>query len=206
MTKRFTNRLSFGGPTSSPKNEDSTDDFDSFASNNFDLEDEYGTSLNDQRHRFTANWVWEMPYNFVFSGLVYAGSGTARRTVANGQDLFSTAPRAAVFFRARPAVWIRGSAAPAASSESPTEREFPETPSARRSVFRVDIRIGWRAFVTEKVSLEPTFEVFNLFNRNNLDPAVFNTNLGSAGFGNPGRSSNQPYLPRQVQLGVIMRF
>jgi hypothetical protein len=60
--------------------------------------------------------------------------------------------------------------------------------------------------VTEQVSIEPTFEVFNLFNRNNLDPATFNTNLGSPGFGNPGRSSNQPYLPRQVQLGVIMRF
>ncbi len=93
VTKRFTNRLSFGGTYLLSKNEDSTDDFDSFPSNNFDLEDEFGTSLNDQRHRFTSNWVWEMPYNFVFSGLVYGASGTARRTVANGLDLFSTAPQ-----------------------------------------------------------------------------------------------------------------
>ncbi|MGH9337248.1 MAG: TonB-dependent receptor domain-containing protein, partial [Vicinamibacteria bacterium] len=59
VTKRFTNRLSFGGTYLLSKNEDNTDDFDSFPSNNFNVEDEFGTSLNDQRHRVTGNWVWE---------------------------------------------------------------------------------------------------------------------------------------------------
>jgi Carboxypeptidase regulatory-like domain/TonB dependent receptor len=206
VTKRFTNRLSFGGTYLLSKNEDSTDDFDSFPSNNFDIEDEFGTSLNDQRHRTTGNWVWEMPHNFVFSGLVYAGSGTARRTVANGLDLFSTAPQGRGLLP-RPTCGLdpRFSRACGILGIADGER-VPRNAFRTESVFRVDVRVGWRAYMGEKVHVEPTFEVFNLFNRNNLDPSVFNTNLGSAGFGNAGRSSNQPYLPRQVQLGVILRF
>ena len=206
VTKRFTNRLSFGGTYLLSENKDSTDDFDSFASNNFDLEDEYGTSLNDQRHRFTANWVWEMPYNFVFSGLVYGASGTARRTVANGQDLFSTAPQGRGLLP-RPTCGLDPRFSRACGILGiPDGERVPRNAFRTESVFRVDVRVGWRAYMGEKVHVEPTFEVFNLFNRNNLDPSTFNTNLGSTGFGSPGRSSNQPYLPRQVQLGVILRF
>jgi hypothetical protein len=206
VTKRFTNRLSFGSTYLLSKNEDNTDDFDSFPSNNFDVEDEYGTSLNDQRHRFTGNWVWEMPYNFVFSGLVYAASGTARRTVANGLDLFSTAPQGRGLYP-RPTCGLDPRFSRACGILGvPDGTRVPRNSFRTDDVFRVDIRIGWRARFSEKISVEPTLEVFNLFNRENHDPATFNTNLGSTGFGNPGRSSNQPYLPRQVQLGVIMRF
>jgi hypothetical protein len=147
-----------------------------------------------------------MPYNFVFSGLVYGASGTARRTVANGLDLFSTAPQPRGLL-GRPTCGLDPRFTRACDILGiPDGTRVPRNAFRTESVFRVDVRIGWRAFVTEKVSIEPTFEVFNLFNRNNLDPSAFNTNLGSPGFGNPGRSANQPYLPRQVQLGVIMRF
>jgi hypothetical protein len=48
--------------------------------------------------------------------------------------------------------------------------------------------------------------MFNVFNRENHDPTRFNNNLGSASFGTPGPTANQPYFPRQIQLGIRLDF
>jgi hypothetical protein len=206
LEKRFSNNFSFGSTYLISKNEDSTDDFDSFPSNNFNLEDEFGTSLQDQRHRFTANWVWQMPRNFVFSGLVYAASGQARRAVAAGQDLFATAPQGRGLLP-RPTCGVDPRFNAACDVLGiPAGTRVPRNPVRSDSVFRLDLRLGWRANLKENLFIEPTLEIFNVFNRQNNDPATYNTNLLSRTFAQPGRSANQPYLPRQIQLGVIVRF
>jgi hypothetical protein len=56
------------------------------------------------------------------------------------------------------------------------------------------------------VTVDPTIEVFNLFNRQNNDPTTYNANLASQNFGLPGRSAGLPYLPRQLQLAVRLGF
>jgi len=206
LEKRFSDNFSFGATYLLSKNEDNTDDFDSFASNNFGLEDEYGTSLQDQRHRFTGNWVWQMPHNFIFSGLVYAASGQARRAIASGQDLFATAPQGRGLLP-RPTCGLEARFDPACDFLGiPDGTRVPRNPLRSDSALRVDLRIGWRANLKENLFLEPSLEIFNLFNRQNNDPSTYNTNLLSRTFGQPGRSANQPYLPRQIQLGVIVRF
>lgn len=206
LDKRFSNNYSFGATYLLSKNQDSTTDFDSFPSNNFDPDGEFATSLFDQRHRFTANWVWQLPGSFVFSGLVYAGSGVARPTIAVGQDLFATAPQGRGH-SPRPTCGLdpRFSRACAVLG-IPTGTRVPRNAFRTDPVYRVDIRVGWKARISRTGILEPTFELFNLFNRKNFDPTTYNTNLGSLGFGSPGRSLNQPYLPRQVQLGIRFEF
>ena len=169
----------------------------------FDLEDEFGTSQHDQRHRLTANWVWQMPYNFIFSGLVFGASGLARLTEANF-DLFGDARR---LRNGRPTCGLDPRFDFACGVLGiPNGTRVPRNSFRSDSVFRVDIRFGWRAYLGEDDFIEPSIEVFNLFNRENYDPLTYNTNLGSSGFGSPGRSANLPYLPRQIQLGIMLRF
>ncbi len=206
LQKKFQNNYSFGLTYLLSKNEDSYNDVFDYPSNMFDLEDEFGTSQLSQTHRLTANWVWVMPHDFVFSGLLYTASGLARRTVANGQDLFGIAPEQRGL-SPRPICGLdpQFNAACAALGIADGTR-IPRNAFQTDSVFRLDVRVGWRGYVSEEIFIEPTLEVFNLFNRQNNDPRRFNTNLASGGFGAPGRSTNLPYLPRTLQLGVLLRF
>ena len=205
-TKRFSNNWSLGATYLLSKNEDNATQFDRHPSNPFDLEDEYGTSTFDQRHRVTTNWVWQLPYNFTFSGLIFGGSGVARRAILNGADLYGTAPIARGLIP-RPTCGLdpRINAA-CAFLGIPDGTRIPRNPVRSDPVFRMDFRFAWRFFATEGVFIEPSIEVFNVFNRENYDPRAYGTNLGSPAFGQPGRSTNLPYLPRNIQLGVIVRF
>ena len=204
LTQRFTDGLSFGVTYLLSKNQDDFDNFPELPSNMFDLEDEFGTSQHDQRHRFTANWVWQMPYNFVVSGLVFGASGRARPTLGNF-DLFGDARLR--LRQVRPTCGLDPQFDGACGVLGiPDGTRVPRNSFRSDSVFRVDIRFGWRAYLREDVFIEPSIEVFNLFNRENYDPLAFNTSLASSGFGSPGRSANLPYLPRQIQLGIMLRF
>ena len=207
FTRRYSNNWSLGATYLLSKNEDNGSDFDEAPSNPFDLEDEYGTSEFDQRHRVTANWVWQLPYDFTFSGLVYTASGLARRSIANGADLYGTAPinRGLI---PRPTCGDNPSYDAACSFLGLSDgTRIPRNSVRSDSVFRVDVRIAWQLRVSEgAVTIEPSLEVFNLFNRENFDPFRFGTNVTSGAFGQPGRSDALPYLPRNLQLGVIVRF
>ena len=199
--KRFTNNWSAGATYLLSGNKDNASQFDRQPSNPFDLDDEFGTSQHDQRHRFTANWVWRLPHDFIFSGLVYGSSGNAVRSgrrdgsVANGLDLYGTAPAARGLIP-RPICGLDPRFDAACSFLGiPDGTRIPRNAARADAVFRVDLRIGWQLYASEGVFIEPTLEIFNVFNRENFDPQTFNTNVGSSGYGQPGRSANQPLSP-----------
>jgi hypothetical protein len=205
LDKRFSNRYSFGFTYLLSKNEDDFNDVFDQPSNPFDLEDEYSTSRNDQLHRVTANWVWSMPYDFTFSGLIYTASGVARPSSAS-VDLYGSAPEGRGL-QSRPICGLDPRFDTACSILGiPDGTRVPRNPFRSDAVFRIDIRFGWRGFITDQIFIEPSIEIFNLFNRENYDPSRYNTNLASGAFGQPGRSSNIPYLPRQIQLGIKFQF
>ena len=206
-TKRFTNNWSAGATYLLSRNRDNASQFDRQPSNPFDLDDEYGISEHDQLHRFTANWVWRLPHEFLFSGVVYSASGLARRAILSGADLYGTAPQSRGLIP-RPTCGLEPRiAAACAQLGIPDGTRIPRNSIRSDSVFRVDLRFAWRLRISEgAVSIEPSFELFNLFNRENYDPRRYGTNLGSGAFGQPGRSSSLPYLPRNLQLGIIVRF
>lgn len=205
VDKRFSRHYQFGLTYLISRNKDDFNDVFDFPSNNFNLADEYADSVFDQRHRFTANWVAKLPWDITFSGLFFASSGRKAAVTVGGLDLFATAPEARGR-NALPTCGLNPRFDPGCRVLGvPNGERVPRNAFRTASTYRMDMRLA-RVFKFGIHSIEPGIEVFNMFNRNNLDPTRYNTNLGSAAFGTPGRSSNQVYLPRQIQLGIRYAF
>jgi outer membrane receptor protein involved in Fe transport len=178
----------------------------SFPSNQFNMADEYGPSVFDQRHRFTFNWVARLPWALNFSGLMYAASGTARPVTVGGKDIFGIAP-VAQNTGARPTCGLDPAFTAACSALGISNGvRVPVNPWYTDPVFRVDMRLARPISVTRGMEVQPSIEVFNVFNRQNNDPATYNTNMTSPRFMQPGPSNSLPYLPRQLQFGARFTF
>jgi hypothetical protein len=208
LDKRFSHNYQFGATYLLAYNDDNLgqNGAQSFPSNQFNSAADYGRSVFDQRHRFTFNWVTRLPAGFSFSGLLFAASGTARSITVGGKDIFGIAP-VAQNQGARPTCGRDPafSAACAALGISNGTR-VPVNPWTTDPVFRVDLRIGRPIALSRGMELQPSVEVFDVFNRQNNDPAAYNINMTSPRFTLPGPSSSLPYLPRQVQFGARFSF
>jgi hypothetical protein len=206
LDKRFSNDYQFGVTYLLSKNEDDFSDVFEYPSNNFDLEDEFSTSAFDQRHRVTANWVTRLPYEVTFSGLLFMASGRAIPVTVGGLDLFATAPEPRGR-NARPTCGSDPRFDPGCRALSIADgQRVPRNAFRGDATYRVDMRVARTFRIGQRVGIEPSFEMFNVFNRENHDPTRFNNNLGSASFGTPGPTANQPYFPRQIQLGIRLDF
>jgi hypothetical protein len=205
LNRRWADNIQFGLTYLLSRNQDDFSDAFDYPSNNFNLADEFSDSTHDQRHRLTLNWVTRLPYDFTFSGIVFSASGRGLSAHVGGLDLYGVAsePRGR---NARPVCGVDPRFDPGCTALGiPTGQIVPRNAFRSDTVYRLDLRLA-RAFEVDRIRLEPSLEMFNLFNRENHDPTRFNTNLGSAAFGSPGRSPNLPYLPRQAQLGVKVSF
>jgi outer membrane receptor protein involved in Fe transport len=208
LDKRFSRNYQFGATYLLSYNNDSLGQAgaQSFPSNQFDPGAEYGPSVYDQRNRFTFNWVAKLPYNFNFSGLVFNASGMARSITVGGRDIFGIAP-VAQNQGARPTCGSDPSFATACAALGiPNGTRVPVNPWTTDPVFRVDVRVARPISLTRGMEFLPSIEIFNLFNRQNNDPATHNINMTSPRFIQPGPSSSLPYLPRQVQFGARFSF
>ena len=198
VNKRMSKGYQFGLTYLLSKNEDTS----GTPYNPFDVEADYGRSSQDQRHRFTANWVVRLPWAFNLNGIFYAASGQAVTATTGGVDLNGDAatagdrPTCGLDPRFNPGCTALGLAA---------GERVPRNPLRSDTVARVDVRVS-RTFTVKTVRLEPLFEVFNLFNRENYDPGAYQTSLANVNFGRPGRSSGLPYQSRQMQLGARLTF
>jgi hypothetical protein len=70
-------------------------------------------------------------------------------------------------------------------------------------IHRVDIRV-FRRFKLGHESLEGSFEVFNLFNHQNLGSYV--TAESSPAYGQPTQNLGVSYQPRMAQIGARLTF
>ena len=198
VNKRMSRNYQFGLTYLLSKNKDSG----ASANNPFNLDDEYGRSALDQRHRLVGNWVARLPWDVNFSGIAFIASGRAIGATTGGIDIngdgVATADRPICGIDARfnPGCTFLGVAAGERISRNPLTSD---------AVARFDIRLA-KIVRVKAIRLEPSFEVFNLFNRRNYAPNAYNTNLTNARFGQPGRSPSLPYLPRQIQLAMRMDF
>jgi hypothetical protein len=198
VNKRMANNYQFGISYLLSKNMDTA----TTPSNTFDLAKEYGRSALDQRHRLVGNWLARLPYQVDLSGIVYIASGRALGTTTGGIDINGDGltagdrPTCVLDTRFNAACALLG---------VPSGQQIPRNPLTSAAVARVDLRLS-RRVKASRVVIDPGLEVFNLFDRRNYDPTTYNLALTSTRLGQPGPSSNLPYLPRQVQLGVRLTF
>ncbi len=137
-----------------------------------------------QRHRAVFNGIYQLPYAFQLSGLYFYGDN-GWNTTTSGIDALGCGCNIANRIRADRSVIPRNN--------------FKKTP-----LHRVDMRF-YRSFrLGGRASVEPTLEVFNLFNRENFTTWV--TNESNALFGQPSAASGIAYAPRVIQLGFRARF
>lgn len=184
--KRFSNRFQFQvNYVLSWDYSDDDNERDPFTFRYADVTDfspEYSYSDRDQRHRFNAFGVFEAPYHFVLTTIFQARSAQPDSVLlpndANSDGISGTD---------RPYVGGRD----IGRNTIRKSNEF----------YSLDFRVTRLFKVTEKVSIEPLIEVFNLFNNTNQisapRPLLFNFDgTLRSGFGDS----------RQGQVGVKLRF
>ena len=202
LNKRMSEGYQFGLSYLLSRNQDDHNGAFSQPHNPFNLADEYADSLQDQRHRFVANWVVRLPWDFNFSGILFAASGRAIGVSSGGIDINGDG----VTGGDRPICGQDPRFNPGCSFLGiPNGQRVPKNALRSDPVYRTDLRVA-RRFTFGRVSFDPSIEVFNVFNRQNNNPGSYNNSLANARFGQPGRSALLPYLPRQAQVAVRMSF
>ncbi len=140
----------------------------------------------DQRHRAVINGVWDLGMGVQASGIYFYGSGERFATMT-GQDRRDEGATAASEQRL------------AADGVTILERNG----LVGKPIHRLDTRLQKRVHAGH-MTLDGTFEVFNLFNHQNFGSYV--TNRSSSSFGQPSFNANLAYQPRMMQLGFRIGF
>lgn len=155
-----------------------------FNSFNLPLYDTSWYRTEDQVNRVVFNGIFDLPQSFELSGLyIYGDNGY--NTTTSGVDVFNVGGTVAARTRADGSV-------------------IPRNSFQRKALHRVDLRF-YRSFkLGGRTSLQPTVEVFNLFNRANF--TNWNLNESSPTFGQPTATTGVGYAPRQIQLGFRATF
>ena len=161
----------------------------------FDPMAERGPSQQDQRHRLVFSGWYEAPTGIQISGIVTVGSGVPFNILA-GTDLNGDGDGGNF-----PSDRARRTPGDPASALS---RNFGRLPTEAT----VDLRVSRRFPVRRTVTIEPIFEVFNLFNRANFTDV--NNVFGVGAYPNAPASTFGQFLraapPRQAQLAARLAF
>jgi len=151
-----------------------------------DVGGEYSLATGDQRHRATANGIWQVGRGVQLSGLYFFGSGRRFSTSYGGDP--------------RDAVNLSGG----------TGRLRPDGTIVQRNslvgkpLHRVDLRLQKRLSLGGRRTLDGILETFNLFNHANY--GSYTTQESNASFGRPSFNDNIAYQPRTLQIGFRLVF
>jgi hypothetical protein len=142
----------------------------------------------DQRHRATFNGIWDVGRGFQLSGLYIFGDQGWATPIAGVDARRTGGTLGASIDRLR----LNGTIIPRNSLNLPP-------------MHRVDTRLQ-RHFAFGRAGIDGIFEVFNLFNHANYDPAGVVINESNPRFGQPTQTPALAYSPRMVQLGFRATF
>jgi hypothetical protein len=188
--KRFSDRwfLDFSYTWSSSKDHDSNERSVSssgdFPQDQFNLEYSWGYSNFDATHKFVTNFGWQLPANFMVSGIFTWRSGfpysAQDRNDNNGDGYRNETAQVEV---------------------SPGVFEQFDRNTERQDAFTTfDLRLSWTANLGKSMQLELIGEVFNLFNSANWLTDNFTYAYDDFGL------NTLPGSPRTFQIGAKFRF
>lgn len=194
--KRFSNRwfLDASYTWSSSKDHDSNErsvsSSSDFPQDQFFLKYDWGYSAFDARHKFVASFGWQLPANFLISGIYTWRSGfpySAQDARDNNTDGYRNET--------------------AMIEVSPGVFELEPRNGERQPAFTtLDLRLSWTANLGKRMQLELIGEVFNLFDSSNWLTDEF-TLIEYDGSYNPDFGVNTiPGSPRTFQVGAKFRF
>ena len=149
-----------------------------------DVGGDYTLAVNDQRHRITANGIWEGPLGVQVSGLYFFGSGLRASTTWGGDP--------------------RGCFGGCESRLGPDGIVYPRNDFVGLPLHRVDMRVMKRFGIGDRFQVDGIFEMFNVFNHENF--GSYQRNRRSSIFGNPVQNLAVEYQPRILQLGVRIAY
>jgi hypothetical protein len=197
LNKRMSSGYQFGVSYLWSKNMDT-----GTPNNPFNPDDDYGRAATDQPHRLVANVVARVPWGVTLSAVAHAASGLARSVTTGGIDINGDGSAGGD----RPTCGLDPRFSPGCAALGiPDGQRIPRNPWRSEAVLRFDFRVS-RPIQISGIRVDPSVELFNVFNRENYDPLAYNINVVSAGFRRPGRSSALPYQSRQAQLAVRVEF
>jgi hypothetical protein len=190
INKRFSNSLGFQGYYTYSKDrsddDNERDPFNLSYAKASDLGPEYGYSNRDQTHRFNTWLVWNAPFGIEVNSRFSYRSHQPKSITATGADANTPLDRCSA----------HAADGSCTATSVVTERNLGRKNNQYSSL---DLRIS-KEFKIAELAIEPSVEVFNLFNSNNfLSPEVTNLVFN---FDGTIRSGNGD--PRQVQFGLRM--
>jgi outer membrane receptor protein involved in Fe transport len=159
----------------------------SAVSNPFNLADEYAYASTDQRHRFIANVLVNLPYDFNVSAIYFAGSKRPINVTTNN-DPFGIASSSTGNGR-----WLN-----AAGDVVPRNSE-----RTLKNDYKLDLRLS-KTVRLSRVRLEGMVDAFNVLNTGNI--SSYGNVVGAAAYLTPNQSAAAFYQPRQIQFGFRVSY
>jgi hypothetical protein len=158
-----------------------------------DLGGEYARAQGDQRHRVAFNGIWQLPYDFLLSGLYFFGSGE-RYDTRYGVDVRQI-----------------GSLRPSEHRLRPDGTMVPRNDFVGDPIHRVDLRIQRRFPLVGRAGIDGLLEIFNVLNHANYGSYVGHTGAAPGGevarnYSAPQQTTTLAYGPRVMQLGFRFSF
>jgi hypothetical protein len=201
VTRRLGNRFQLGAAYTIARQKDSTSGAFGYPNNQYDLANEWGSSLDDQRHTLNFDGSVSLPWAIQSSLFYHFGSGAAFGSLAPGNpfNYVGTSNR----------TYANGTTVFIDSKYLSPSRAPGYTTIARNSlrgkpINRLDWRISKAVSIREGMRVTGIFEVFNVLNYQNY--GTYNSNTGLATYGRPAYNSNLAYAARMLQFAARFDF
>lgn len=200
-SRRFGKRVSMGLAYTLSKLKDSSEGAFQYPNNQYDLADEWGPSLDDQRHTLNFDGNLQLPWGLQSSLFYHLGSGAAFTSLAPGNP-FNYAGARNRTFATGTNVFI--DSAYLYPSIAPGYTNVRRNALRGKAVNRVDWRLTKSLAIRENWKASGIFEVFNVLNAQNY--GTYQSNIGLATFGRPAYNSNLAYAARMLQFAARFDF
>lgn len=201
VTRRFGERFQVGTSYTVSKLKDSTNGAFGYPNNQFDLADEWGPSLDDQRHTLNFDGSVRLPWGLQSSVFYHFGSGTAFASLAPGNP-FNYVGTSNRTFANGTTVFIDPKYL--YPSRAPGFTNVKRNSLRGQPINRVDWRLAKTIAVRERARVTGIFEVFNVLNYQNY--GTYASNIGLSTYARPAYNSNLAYAARMLQFAVRVDF
>ena len=201
LNRRLGSRYQLGSAWTFAKLRDSSVGAFNYPNNQYDLNDEWAQSVDDQRTTIAFDGSAKLPWGFSFSMFYHFGSGNAFAETAPGNP-FNYVGASNRTFLSTTRVFIDPRFQHA--SIAPGFTTLDRNAFRGQHINRVDMRLSKSISIKERYKITGIFESFNTLNGQNY--GTYQLATGSSTYGRPAFNSNLAYAARMLQMAVRFDF